>query len=189
VSFEMAYRLIVADDSPSIQRVIKMAFPETEFEIFSFADGREVMKSISEIKPDAILLNLSLPHKDGYEVGSYLKSKEQFSQTPLILLKGAFEPLDKERIASIDYDELIHEPFDSEGLVQMVRSIIEGRKIPLTLPEEPILDEISDPEVKVEFDEKVKDLVREEILGVERELEKRIKARILAEIKEHLKNK
>jgi hypothetical protein len=64
-----------------------------------------------------------------------------------------------------------------------VRAAIEERKIPMTLPEEPVWDLDSTAEMKVDLDEKVRELVKKEILGVQRELEKRIKARILAELK------
>jgi len=181
--FKMPYKLIIADDSPSIQKIIHMSFPVPEFEIFAFNDGKEFMDSVKQIKPDAILLNLSLPKKDGYEVGAYIKGQKEFSRVPLILLKEAFEPLDKERIADFKYDELIQKPFDSEMLVQRVRTMIEGQRVPNTLPEEPVWGEEVPDEKKVESDVRLRHLVKQEILDVERELEKRIKARILAELK------
>ncbi len=179
----MAYKIIVAEDSPSIQKIIQMSFPATEFDIFPVTDGQEFIDSLAQISPDVILLNLSLPQKDGYKLGVFIRSQDDFSQVPLILLKEAFEPLDKERIALFEYDELIQKPFDSEMLVQTVRAIIEGKKIPMTLPEEPVWDEDLATGVKVDLDERVRHLVKQEILDVERELEKRIKARILAELK------
>ena len=179
----MNYKILVADDSPSIQKLIQISFPTSEFEIFPFSDGQEVLDSLSQINPDAILLNLSLPQKDGYELGEHIKNQEAFNQVPLILIKEAFEPLDKEKLETFEYDQLIQKPFDSDALVQKVRTAIEERKIPMTLPEEPVWDEGSTAEMKVELDEKVRELVKKEILGVQRELEKRIKARILAELK------
>jgi DNA-binding response OmpR family regulator len=179
----MPYKLIVADDSPSIQKIIQMSFPVPEFEIYMFNDGKKCMDSFKQIKPDAILLNLSLPQKDGYEVAATIKAQEEFSRVPLILLKDAFEPLDRERIAAFEYEELIQKPFDSEMLVQRVRTMIEGQSVPNTLPEEPVWGaEVSD-EKNVPSDEKLRYLVKQEILDVERELEKRIKARIIAELK------
>lgn len=193
-----------------------MAFPDSEFEIYPFEDGLEVVKSLSQINPDAILLSLSLPHKDGYEVGFYLKSQEELRQAPLILLKGAFEQLDKEKVSGLDYDEIMNVPFDSERLVRIVQNLIEGKRDPQTLPEEPLMDEIPATESavspkeedlriesfsqdealsaekslssllpgwKAEVEEKVRDMVRGEILGVQRELEKRIKAHVIGELK------
>ena len=206
----MAYKLVVADSSPSCQKAIQMAFPEQEFEIHPFRDGLELIKALSQISPDAILLNLSLPNRDGYEIGIYLKSQDELKQAPLILLKGAFEQLDEERISGLDYDEIVQEPFDSERLVRIIRDLIEKKKNPQTLPEELIMDEIPGeehsavprevdsqgealssekslsslpPEWKREIEEKIRESVRGEIVGVQRELEKRVRARILTELK------
>jgi DNA-binding response OmpR family regulator len=184
----MNYKILLADDSPSVQKLIQMSFPADEFEIYAFSEGQEVLDSLSQINPDAILLNLSLAQKDGYELGEHIKNQEEFSQVPLILIKEAFEPLDKDRLENFEFDELVQKPFDSDALVQKVRSIIEERKVPTTLPEEPVWDENATNEMKVEMDEKVRELVKQEILGMERELEKRIKARIIAELKMWLIN-
>jgi CheY-like chemotaxis protein len=184
----MNYKILVAEDSPSTLKLIQMSFPDTEFEIFPIKDGQEVLDSLAEINPDAILLNLSLPQKDGYELAELISNQEAFNQVPLILIKEAFEPLDKERLERFEYDQLVQKPFDSDALVQTVRSTIEERKIPSTLPEEPVWDEHAAADRKVELDETVRVLVKNEILGMERELEKRIKARIIAELKMWLIN-
>lgn len=193
----MAYKLIVADSSPSVQKAVQMAFPDSEFEIYLFDDGLELMNSVSSINPDAVLLSLSLPRKDGYEVGSFLRSQEELRKISLLLLKGAFEPLDKERLAGLEHDGIVQEPFDSERLVQVIRGIIERKTDPGTLPEEALLDEVPraekepereaipslSPEWKTEFEERIRDMLRGEILDVQRELEKRIKVQVLAELK------
>jgi len=179
----MNYKILVAEDSPSTQKLIQMSFPATEFKIYAFSDGQEVLDSLSQINPDAILLNLSLPQKDGYELGEHIRNLEGLGKVPLILIKEAFEPLDKERLNAFSYDEIIQKPFDSDALVHMVRTVIEERKVPMTLPEEPVWSEESAAERKVELDQKVRELVKQEILSAERELEKRIRARLLAELK------
>ena len=135
----VSYKLVVAEWSPSVQKAIKMAFPESEFEIYPFRNGIEAEEDLLQINADAILLSLSLPNKDGYEIGRFIRKQERFNKTPLILLKGAFDDLDKEKIAGLDYDGIIQEPFDSEKLVRNVRDIIEGNKEPHSLPEEPVM--------------------------------------------------
>jgi len=185
----MSYKIIVADDCMSVQRVIRIAFPDEEFDIYPFEDGKEVIKAVANINPDAVLLSLSLPGKDGYEVGSYLKSHRTLNQIPLILLRGAFEQTDKERIAELDYEEIVSEPFASEELVNLVRNIIERKRAPLTLPEEPAPAEIPMPESERISDESTKELLKGEILEMERELEKRIRARVFSDIKEWIQTR
>lgn len=184
----MKYKILVADSSPSFQKLLQMSFPASEFELIVLKDGQEVLDSLGQIDPDAFLLNLSLSQKDGYELGEYINKQEAFEQVPLILIKEAFEPLDKERLQALKYDHLVQKPLGSEVLVKLVQTAIEERKIPMTLPEEPVWDEDTNMSTRVALDETVRDLVKNEILGMQRELEKRIKARILAEVKMWLIN-
>ena len=180
----MPLKLVVAHNSPSVHKAIRLAFPEPEYEIFAFRDGVEVMQELNQINPDAILLSLSLHEEEGYEIGRYLKSQEKFKQIPLVLLYGAFEVLSEERVENLVCDDLVQEPFDSKMLVRVVFDLIEKRRGPQTLPEEPGYDDLSPPLPQIDIDKRVKDLVRREIVGVERELEKRIRARILSDLKD-----
>lgn len=184
----MAYKVVVADSSFSVQKVIRMAFQEADFEVHFFSDGEEVENALIQINPDAVLLNLSLPNKDGYQIGSSIKKKEQLKKAPLILLQGAFESIDKEKLAALEYEILVQEPFDSEKLARSVREILDRKNDPQTLPEEPDPGETSLPDLQVELNDQVREFVKQEILDVERELEKRIGTRVLSEIKEWLQN-
>lgn len=198
----MAYKLILADTSPSVQRVVQLAFPEPEFEIQAIEDGLQVIEALGRIDPDAVLLSPTLPSRDGYEVGRYLRSREEFRKVGLILLKNAFEPLDEERLNDLDCDGIVHKPFDSERLVRLVRETIERKKVPPSFPEESLIEEIPaagalslfeeeefippPPSSRSEEDlaDRVRIMLREEILSVERELEKRLKASLRTDLKE-----
>jgi DNA-binding response OmpR family regulator len=151
-----------------------------------------------------VLLSLALPTRDGYEVGRYLRSREEFRKVGLILLKNAFEPVDEERLRGIDHDQIVEKPFDSEGLAVLVREIIDRRKTPPSFPEEALLEEASPGGVlplfkeeeylpapssarpEDEIGDKVKSMLRDEVLTVEREIEKRLKASLRAEFMEWL---
>jgi DNA-binding response OmpR family regulator len=200
----MPHKVILAETSPSVQKVIQMAFSEPEFEVHTIEDGLQAIESLPRINPDAVLLSLALPSRDGYEVGRYLRSQEDFRKAGLVLLKNAFEPVDSERLRGIDYDEIVQKPFDSENLARLVREIIDRKKTPHSFPEEALIEDApaedviplfrekefvppplsSRPEDEVE--EKVRNMLRDEILLVERELEKRLKASLRAEFMEWL---
>jgi len=185
----MAYTIIVADDSPSVQKILQMAFAHPEFEVVVFSDGQELLRSMDRLEPDAVLLNLSLPLRDGYEVAESLRQKEGGAGVPIILLKEAFEPLDKDRLETLAYDDLVQKPFDSERLVRRVRAMIEKKNAPATLPEEPVREGMAaELPAERETPGAVRDLVKQEILGMERELEKRIRARVVAELRMWLIN-
>jgi len=200
----MPHKLILAEASPSVQKVVQMAFSEPEFEVLTIEDGLQAIESLLRINPDAVLLSLALPSRDGYEVGRYLRSREEFRKAGLVLLKNAFEPVDPERLRGIDYDEIVQKPFDSENLARLVREIIDRKKTPHSFPEEALIEDAPAEDViplfkekefvppplsslpEDEVEEKVRKLLREEILSVERELEKRLKASLRAEFMEWL---
>ncbi|HUU39240.1 MAG TPA: response regulator [Candidatus Desulfaltia sp.] len=198
----MPYKLILADLSPSVQRVVQMAFPVPEFEIQAIGDGLQVIEALGRFDPDAVLLSLTLPSRDGYEVGRYLRSRDEFRKVALILLKNAFEPLDGERLNGLDCDGIVQKPFDSERLVRLVRETVDRKKVPPSFPEESLIEEIPSAGVRSLFeeeefippppssrsgedlDDRIRIMLREEILSVERELEKRLKASLRADFKE-----
>lgn len=200
----MPYKLIVADSSPLVHKVVQMAFAPPEFEVHSYADGLEALQAFGQVNPDAVVLGVSLARRDGYDVGRYLRSREDFKKTALILLRGAFEPLDQEKLRGLECDEIVVKPFDSEKLASTVREIIDRKKGPLSYPEESLLDDASGTGARPLFsdtefappetlpapedglEDRVRGILRGEILSMERELEKRLKASLRAEFAETL---
>jgi DNA-binding response OmpR family regulator len=198
------YRIVVADPSPSVQKAVQAVFPESDFNLYVFEDGRELVDVLPSIRPDTVILGLSLPGMDAFEVGRFLAGREEFRNVPLFFLKGTFELFDSDRAADIPHDGVIQKPFDSEKLAAMVREAIDRKISPPTMPEEPFpeapaaeappesVDERPAPSAPPDTRSKahpealqstVRDLVRTEVLEMERELEKRITARVLAELK------
>ena len=192
----MPYKIIVADASPSVQKTAALVFAEPEFRVYPFEDGATLLESVSGIQPDALLVSLSLPGRDGYEVGRTLRSRKELATVPLIGLKGTFESLDTDRNPPADYDEIVQKPFDSERLAAVVRELIARKTGPTSLPEEPLRPAAGrDPGAPepaapaktgpaAAADRGLKDWVREEMVGMEREIEKRVRARVVADLKE-----
>jgi DNA-binding response OmpR family regulator len=134
----VAYKLIVADASVSVQRTVQLAFPEPEFRLFHVEDGSDLLVAAEEIRPDAVLISMSLPGRDPLEVGRLLRVREDFRRVPLIFLKGTFDGPDPARTVP-DNDGVFQKPFDSERLAAAVRVLIETKSVPPTIPEEPVL--------------------------------------------------
>ena len=185
----MPYRIVVADPSPSVQKAVQLVFAEPEFRLSLFEDGASLLEAAGDLRPDALVVSLTLPGRDGYEVGRVLRSHKELATIPLVGLKGTFESLDSDRSVPAEYDEVVLKPFDSERLAAVVRELIARKTGPVSLPEEPDWPADDDgagaaappspasgPEIKA--------IVRAEIVAMEREIEKRLRASVLAEIKE-----
>jgi len=184
------YTIIVADPSPSVQKAVQLALPEPEFRVFVFEDGASLLESVTGIGPDALLVSLTLPGRDGYDVARTLRSRKELATVPLIGLRGAFEGLDGDKTPPPDYDEILPKPFDSERLTAAVRELIARKTGPSSLPEEPLwpggAGRHGAPAAAgaPEAGSGVREIVREEIGDMEREIEKRVRARVLADLKE-----
>ena len=206
----MAYRIIAADSSPSVQKILQLAFPEPEFQLFPFEDGQELLEAAAGLAPDAVLLSPGLSGRDGYEVGRLLRARDEFKRVPILFLRGTFEAFDGERAAGAGCDGIFQKPFDSERLAAAVRSLIVRKTGPSTLPEEPGPESAgagksgarwtagtasfppSVPESPGSASGPppglvppgLRDWVRKELVATELEIEKRVRARVLAELKE-----
>ena len=133
----MGCRIVVADRSPSALKAAELALPAPEFEVSIFADGQEALRAISEMGPDAVLLGLSLPSRDGYEIADFVKAQPHGPQVAVFFLRGPFEPFDEAKAAPLDHDGIVSKPFDGESLLRLVRKAIDRRK-EIPLPEEPV---------------------------------------------------
>jgi DNA-binding response OmpR family regulator len=186
------YKIIVADPSPSVQKAAQLVFAEPEFRVFAYEDGASLLESVASVGPDALIVSLTLPGRDGYDVARTLRSRKELATVPLIGLRGSFECIDSDRNVPSDYDEVLPKPFDSERLAAVVRELIARKTGPSSLPEEPVWPVESGASGPAGFHAgpaavsvpAVKAIVREEIGDMEREIEKRVRARVLADVKE-----
>jgi DNA-binding response OmpR family regulator len=187
---DVPYKIIVADPSPSVQRAAQLAFAEPEFRVTGFEDGASLLKAVAGLEPDALLVSLTLPGREGYDVARTLRSRKELATVPLIGLRGAFECIDADRNAPSDYDEVVAKPFDSERLAAVVRELIARKRGPSSLPEEPVwpgetAGAAAAPAAPAAgAGREVRDMVREEIGDMEREIEKRVRARVMADLKD-----
>jgi len=194
----MAYKVIVADSSPSAQKAAHLALPEPEFEIHMFGDGWKVIQALPDINPDAVLLSLQLPSMDGYDVGLYLRTQETYNQCALVLVRGAFEALDLRKISPVEYDGLIQKPFDSASLSRMIRAALDKKKEIPSFPEDPLLEDIALPEHPPEdipavtpqwtdeLEKKIHEVVKKEIRKSTDELENWTREIVSSEFKKML---
>ncbi len=189
----MPYSVFVADPSPSVQKAAQLAFAEPEFRVAVYDDGASLLEALAAGPPDALVVSLTLPGREGYDVARTLRSRKDLAAVPLVGLRGAFECLDRDKNVPADYDEVVAKPFDSERLAAAVRELIARKTGPSSLPEEPVwlggppASRATPPAAAAAAappDADVRALVREEIGGLEREIEKRVRAGVLADLKE-----
>ncbi|HEU0264640.1 MAG TPA: response regulator, partial [Geobacterales bacterium] len=121
----MGSKLLLADDSITIQKVVGIIFANEEYDLTVVDSGTAVMAKAQEIRPDIILIDALMPGKSGYEVCEEVRRDPVLKGTPLLLLTGAFEPFDEGKAKSSGADDFISKPFESQHLIDKVKKLIE----------------------------------------------------------------
>jgi len=124
----MAKRILLADDSITIQKVVELTFSDGDYEVTAVNNGNKAIQKLSEMRPDIILSDIIMPEKNGYEVCEFVKSHPEFRTIPVILLTGTFEPFDPDRADKAGCDAVVTKPFESQSLIHKVEELIEHAK-------------------------------------------------------------
>jgi CheY-like chemotaxis protein len=123
----MRKKLLLADDSITIQKVVELTFPSDEFEVVTAGNGRLAVDKAMAFLPDIVLCDVIMPQLDGYQVCEALRGSPQLAKVPILLLNGAFEPYDAERARSVGALGNVSKPFDPPALVARVKEILNER--------------------------------------------------------------
>ncbi len=120
----MAHRLLLADDSITIQKVVELILAEEDFEIKPSNNGEEALALIPSFKPDIVLADIEMPKMNGYQLCEKIKQDPSTSGIPVILLTGAFEPIDEELAKHVGADDFIVKPFESQELISKINAAL-----------------------------------------------------------------
>jgi CheY-like chemotaxis protein len=120
----MRRTILLADDSPTIRKLVTQTFADADFDIVSVSNGDAAIKSFEEKRPSVVLADIYMPGKNGYEVCRYVRSHPQFSATPVVLLVGAFDAFDEENAKRSGATANITKPFEPGSLIELVMSIL-----------------------------------------------------------------
>src|SRR6187399_2321781 len=118
----MRHIILLADDSPTIQRLVNQTFADTRFDVVTVNNGDAAIRKFDEIEPDVVLADIYMPGKNGYEVCAHVKNHATLSSTPVILLVGAFDAFDEAIANRAGAASHITKPFEPRALVEMVTS-------------------------------------------------------------------
>jgi DNA-binding response OmpR family regulator len=120
--------LLLADGSPTIQRIIALTFAGQEFKVLSVNDGDEAITAIVAERPDIVLADVAVPKRNGYEVAAFVKQRPDLAHIPVLLLAGALERVDEARAVGSRCDGVLVKPFEPQQLLARVRELVRGGK-------------------------------------------------------------
>lgn len=120
----MPKRLLLADDSITIQKVVELILSEEDFDIISVNDGQEALDKVNQFNPSIVLADIEMPKINGYNLCKQIKSNEKTKHIPVILLVGAFEPLNENNFKECGASDYLIKPFESQEFLNKINTTL-----------------------------------------------------------------
>jgi CheY-like chemotaxis protein len=118
-------KILVADDNSNIQKMVGLALKDQGIDVVAVGNGEAAVRKIADIHPDLVLADVFMPVRNGYEVCRFVKEDPKFAHIPVILLVGAFDPLDEQEAQRVGADGVLKKPFvPPDPLISMVKSAL-----------------------------------------------------------------
>ena len=150
----MGKRILLADDSVTIQKVVELTFMDEDYEVVAVSNGDDAVARLADVQPDIVIADVHMPGANGYEVCRRVKQLRP--GTPVLLLVGTFEPFDAQEAERAGADSFLKKPFDSQELLQRAHDLIAaagssaGQGITTTPADEMDLWQAPEPEAEEE---------------------------------------
>src|ERR1700732_1315087 len=119
-------KFLAADDNSNAQKTMALALADLDVEMVSVNNGEAAVRKLADVSPDLVLADIFMPVRNGYEVCEYVKKDSRFSHIPVVLLVGAFDPLDEREAQRVGADGILKKPFvPPDPLIAMVKTLLE----------------------------------------------------------------
>lgn len=127
-------KLLVADDSLTIQKVIRLALGNEGYEIQTVSDGAQALEQIATFRPDIVLIDVSLAKKTAFEVKNEINAHRDLSHVKFVLMSSAFKQVDEAQAAAAGFDGRLIKPFDPAHLRNIITQALGSMSTPQSQP-------------------------------------------------------
>lgn len=124
-----ARKILVADDSEDVRALLGSILHKAGYNVFFAIDGTQCLSAASLLKPDLILLDVTMPDLDGYEVCRVMKSSPELAGIPVVFLTACSEARDKVKGLDAGGADYITKPFDKAEVIARVRNQLKIRSL------------------------------------------------------------
>lgn len=121
----MSIKILLADDSVTIQKVVGIIFGGDEYSLTVVDNGKAAVDKARELSPDVLLIDALMPGMSGYEVCEAVRATPALAAKPILLLTGSFEPFDEDKAKTCGADDFLSKPFESQQIIAKVKELFE----------------------------------------------------------------
>lgn len=127
MSLPIKRKLLIADDSVAVQKIVQLTFSDEGYAVTAVGDGRRALEQIEQDVPDVVLADVTMPELNGYQVCARIRRDERLRGVKVILLVGAFEPFNEAEARKVGADDFLTKPFQSiRDMVSKVGNLFGG---------------------------------------------------------------
>ena len=119
-------KILLVDDEPNIIMSLEYTFKKNNFEVFIARDGQEAIDILKNELPDIIILDVMMPHVDGYATLELIKKNEKMASCKVIFLSAKNKESDIEKGMQLGADAYVTKPFSVKKLVEQVNELLES---------------------------------------------------------------
>ena len=123
VAVQRAPTVLIVDDEKDVRRAINRVLRPLRWQVHEAADGFQAGSLMLQEKPDLVLLDLSMPGLDGYEVIRYIRGNRQISDCRILVI-SALPPAALKKALDCGADEVLAKPFDNQRLRERVQQLV-----------------------------------------------------------------
>ncbi|REJ79512.1 MAG: response regulator [Acidobacteria bacterium] len=116
--------ILVVDDSPTIRKLISLKLQKCGHETVCAVDGVDALEKINDVVPDLVLLDITMPRMDGYQVCKLIRGNEATKDVPVVMISGKDGFFDKVRGKMVGTSDYITKPFGPETLMRTVNEYL-----------------------------------------------------------------
>jgi CheY-like chemotaxis protein/predicted regulator of Ras-like GTPase activity (Roadblock/LC7/MglB family) len=120
-------KVLVVDDSVSVRKVVERALQTRSIDVVSAACGEEAIERLDRERPDAVVCDVILPDRDGYEVCQYVRAHPGLGKTPFLLISGVVNGTVLSRAAEVQSTDVMFKPFTADELATKIGQLLATR--------------------------------------------------------------
>jgi len=130
----MAKKLLLADDSLTIQKVVGIVFANLDYQLLVADNGNTALDLARKERPDLVIADIGMPGLDGFELCQAIKTDAALASTPVMLLPGAFENFDESRARACGASGWLSKPFESQAMIDKVETLLAAEPLAASAP-------------------------------------------------------
>jgi two-component system, cell cycle response regulator DivK len=124
----MPKKILIVEDNQDNRELVVKVLRNKGFDLAEAADGEEAIEKAVSEKPDLILLDISLPKLDGYEVVKRLKSMEEFREIPVVAFTAHAMKGDREKVIAEGFEGYISKPINVREFPDQLKLYLRGKR-------------------------------------------------------------